>query len=82
MIMQVQFILKLILKEAADAKKGVTVCGNRTGLSGAAVPNGGIVISTEKLNKIIEINKQEKYAIVEPGVLLSELIKKIRKHNY
>jgi D-lactate dehydrogenase (cytochrome) len=65
--------ISAILKEANNNKQPVTVSGNGTGLTGARVPQGGIVISTEKLNKIIEINTLEMYAIVEPGVLLSDL---------
>jgi len=61
-----------ILKNANEKNTKVTVCGNRTGLSAGSVPNGGIVLSTEKLNKILEINEKEKYAVVEPGVLLSD----------
>jgi len=62
-----------IIKEANEKKHSVTISGNGTGLTGARVPNGGIVISTEKFNKIIEINLEENFALVEPGVLLSEL---------
>ena len=42
-----------IIKEANEKKHSVTISGNGTGLTGARVPKGGIVISTEKLNKII-----------------------------
>ena len=62
-----------IIKKANEKKHSITISGNGTGLTGARVPKGGIVISTEKLNKIIEINLEEKFALVEPGVLLSEL---------
>ncbi len=61
-----------ILKEANKNKTPVTIAGNGTGLTGARVPQGGIVISTEKLNKIIEVNEKEFYAILEPGVILSD----------
>src|SRR5690554_6780595 len=61
-----------ILREADKSKTPVTVSGNGTGLAGARVPEGGIVISTEKLNKIIEISEDNLYAIVQPGVLLSD----------
>ncbi len=67
-----------ILKQANDEKTKVTVCGNRTGLSGGSVPNGGIVLSTEKMNRILEINEEEKLAIVEPGVLLSDFLKELK----
>jgi len=67
-----------ILKRANTEKIKVTVCGNRTGLSGGSVPNGGIVLSTEKMNKILEINEREKFAIVEPGVFLSDFLKELK----
>ncbi|HSR18922.1 MAG TPA: FAD-binding oxidoreductase [Ignavibacteriaceae bacterium] len=60
-----------ILKEHNRKKIPVTVSGNGTGLTGARVPEGGIVLSTEKLNKILEINTIGKFAVVEAGVLLS-----------
>ncbi|NWF88221.1 MAG: FAD-binding oxidoreductase [Ignavibacteriaceae bacterium] len=61
-----------ILKEANEKKIKVTVSGNGTGLAGARVPNGGIVIATDKLNRIIELSENEKTAIVEPGVILAD----------
>lgn len=70
-----------ILKEANKNKTIVTITGNRTGLTGAGVPNGGIVISTEKLNKIIAINKKEKFVQLEPGVILSDLQNELKKHQ-
>ena len=70
-----------ILQDANKKKTKVTVCGNRTGLTGASVPKGGIVLSTEKMNKIFEINTKEKFAIVEPGVLLSDFLIEIKTKN-
>lgn len=67
-----------ILKRANAKKIKVTVCGNRTGLSGGSVPTGGIVLSTEKMNKILEINEVDKFAVVEPGVLLSDFLKELK----
>lgn len=63
-----------VLKSADSSKQKVTICGNRTGLTGGSVPAEGILISTDKLNRIIEINEKEKYAVVQPGVLLREFI--------
>ncbi len=68
----------IILTKEADTKKTpVTISGNGTGLTGARVPLGGILISTEKLNRIIEINRQEKYLVTEPGVILNNLQKEV-----
>jgi len=65
--------LSKAVREANEQKLQVTISGNRTGLTGACVPKGGIVISTEKFNSILKINTEEKYAIVEPAVMLSDL---------
>ncbi len=70
-----------IIKEANDLKTKVTISGAGTGLTGARVPEGGIVISTEKLNRIIEINTEENYVIVEPGVYLSSLLDELKRGN-
>jgi D-lactate dehydrogenase (cytochrome) len=70
-----------ILKHANQQKTRVTVCGNKTGLAGGSVPSGGIVLSTEKLNKIIDINIAEKFAIVQPGVLLSNFLNELKPKN-
>ena len=70
-----------VLIEANLQNTTVTVSGNRTGVTGAGVPTGGIVISTEKLNKIIDIDEQNRCAVVQPGVLLSDLEKVVKEKN-
>ncbi|MBK7631398.1 MAG: FAD-binding oxidoreductase [Ignavibacteriales bacterium] len=70
-----------ILKEANSKKTKVTVAGNGTGLTGARVPQNGIVIATDRLNKIIEINSDEFYALIEPAVLLSDFQKELKLQN-
>lgn len=48
--------------------------GAGTGYTGGAVAEcGGIVVSLSELNRIIEIDKQAKTAIVEPGVITQAL---------
>lgn len=48
--------------------------GAGTGLvCGAVTVYGGIVLSLEKMNKILEINEEAMYAVVEPGVRTSDL---------
>ncbi len=59
----------------------LTIAGNGTGLTGARVPQNGIVISTEKLKNIIEINRENKYAIVQPGVILSDFLSEVESKN-
>jgi len=63
---QISEILKLANKKVIP----VTPRGGGTGLSGGALPiHGGIVLSTEKFNKILEIDEKNFQAIVEPGVI-------------
>ena len=70
-----------VLKEANLKSIPITVSGNRTGVTGGGVPAGGIVISTEKLNKVIDIDEEHHFAIVQPGLLLSDLEKEVRGKN-
>jgi len=59
-----------ILIHCNKNKIPVTPCGARTGLSGGSLPiHGGIALSTERLNKIIEIDTNNLQATVEPGVI-------------
>ena len=69
-----------ILRKANSEKTKVTISGNGTGLTGARVPEGGIVLATDYLNRIVNIDKANKIAVVEPGVTLSEF-KKIVSEN-
>lgn len=59
-----------IIRLANDHLIPVTPRGAGTGLSGGALPvYGGILLSTERLNKILEIDERNLQATVEPGVI-------------
>ncbi|MCQ2359009.1 MAG: FAD-binding oxidoreductase, partial [Phascolarctobacterium sp.] len=67
-----------VVKLANEFHFPVTPRGAGTGLACGAVPiYGGVVLSLEKMNKIIEINEDAMYAIVEPGVRTSDLQKAV-----
>jgi len=52
----------------------VTPCGARTGLSGGALPIfGGILLSMERFNRIIQIDEDNLQVTVEPGVITEVL---------
>lgn len=54
----------------------VTPRGAGTGLCGGCVAiHGGVVLSTEKMKRVIDIDVENMTAIVEPGVLLMEFSK-------
>jgi len=52
----------------------VTTRGAGIGYVGGCVPiNGGIVLSTARMNRITEINPQDGVAVVQPGVITGDL---------
>jgi len=52
----------------------VTVRGAGTNLSGGTIPlKNGIVLLTNRMNKIIELNEEDMYVRVEPGVVTAQL---------
>ena len=63
-----------IMKLAYSRSIPVTVRGSGTGLVGAAVAvEGGILLETTKMNKILKLDKDNSTITVQPGVLLMEL---------
>jgi glycolate oxidase len=62
-----------ILKLASQEEIPVTPRGGGTNVSGGSIPiRGGIVLGTTRMNRIIEINKTNLNATVEPGVVLQD----------
>lgn len=54
--------------------------GAGTGYTGGAVPShGGVVLSLERMNRILEIDEANLVAIVEPGVLTGDLQDAVEK---
>jgi len=67
---------------AAEAGVPLTARGSGTGLSGACVPvEGGVVVSFERMNEIIEIDLDNHVAVVQPGVTLDQLDQATRPHG-
>ncbi len=68
------FEISEILKLANLHKIPVTAIGGRTGLSGGALSiHKGIGLSTERLNKILNIDEQNLQVLVEPAVITQVL---------
>ena len=57
------------------ARHGVAVVpiSGRTGITGGAMTDGGLMLSVERLNQIRTINADTRVAVVEAGVILSSL---------
>ena len=66
-----------IVSYCNDKLISITPCGARTGLSGGSLPiKGGIALSTERLNSILEIDERNLQAKVEAGVV-NQVFKKL-----
>jgi len=63
-----------IFRLAQRERVPVTPRGAGYGLSGGAVPvHGGIVLSLEKMNRILEIDQENLMVTVEPGVITGDI---------
>ena len=63
-----------IMKLANRERIPVTPRGAGSGLSGGAVPvHGGIVLSVDRMNRILEIDRENMMAVVEPGVVTNDI---------
>ncbi len=61
----------------------LTARGRGTGTTGATVPlQGGVLLSTEKLNHIIKIDPANRYIVVEPGVTNMEVQNAAKEHGF
>lgn len=71
-----------ILKLANELHISVTPRGGGTGLSGGALSvYGGICLSMEKFNKIIEIDEKNFQSVAEPGVITQVFQEEAEKHG-
>ena len=60
----------------------VTPRGAGTGLSGGSIPvEGGVVIGTARLNRILHIDPQSMRATVQPGVVNAHLSEAVKSHG-
>jgi glycolate oxidase len=69
-----------VMKLANEYQFPVIPRGSGTGLSGGSVPvRGGLVMVLNRLNRIIEINEDDFYAVVEPGVITQAINEAVDK---
>ncbi len=75
-IEEVQAVIKI-----ANKYRIPVICrGAGTNVVGACVvQHGGIILNFSKMNKILEINKENMTAIVQPGVVLGDFQKEVEK---
>ncbi len=74
--------VRAILKKLHAERVPVTVQGARTGLAAGAVPHGGHILNTSRMNRYLGLRRDEQGRFllrVAPGVVLSELRKQLGK---
>lgn len=71
-----------IMKLANSEKFSVVPRGAGTGLSGGAIPvENSVVLAMTRWNRIIEIDKANLTALVEPGVVTADFQREVEKQN-
>ena len=56
--------------------------GAGTGMSGGSVPlQGGLVLSFERMNRILEIDERNRMAVVEPGVITGDFQREVESRG-
>ncbi|MEZ5307841.1 MAG: FAD-linked oxidase C-terminal domain-containing protein [Pyrinomonadaceae bacterium] len=71
-----------ILKIANEHLFPVTARGGGVGYTGGAVPvDGGIVVGTDRMNRIIEISEENLYAICQPGIRTFAIQEEVAKRG-
>lgn len=72
-----------IVKLANEYQFPITVRSGGTSLADGAIPVcGGLVLSMERLNKIVELNEEGMYMTVEAGVRTVDLQKLAHDHGF
>src|SRR5258705_1368491 len=72
-----------VVRAAGRAGAPIVPRGSGTGLAGGAVPaEGGVVLSLARLNRILDIDLENRVALVEPGVINLDVTKAIAPDGY
>lgn len=70
------------LRWAQDHRVPVVPQGARSGLSGAAnASDGCVLLSLEKMDRVLRIDPEEQVAVVQPGVVNGELARQAAEHG-
>lgn len=75
--------ISAVMKYASARRLPVTVRGSGTGLVGGAVAvEGGILLDTSGMTKILELDEQNMTLTLEPGVLLMDVAKYVEERGF
>lgn len=73
--------LKHLIDFALKEDIGLIIRGAGTSLAGQVVGSGLVVDISRHMNRILEVNTEERWVRVQPGVVLEELNKEMMKHG-
>jgi len=72
-----------IVKLANEYKIPMVPRGAGTSLSGGAIPiQGGIIVDLARMNQILEVSIENRYARVQAGVVCDDLNRELAKHGF
>jgi len=72
-----------LVRACREHRIPVIARGRGTNTTGATVPvEGGVVVSFERMNRIVRIDPDNRLAIVEPGVLNGDLQRALAPHGF
>jgi D-lactate dehydrogenase (quinone) len=75
--------IETLVHACREHRVPVIARGRGTNTTGATVPvDGGVVVSFERMNRILRIDPDNRLAVVEPGVLNGDLQRALAPHGF
>ncbi len=72
-----------VVRRCLEAGVPVIPRGSGTGLiGGATAPKGGVMIGVNRMDRILEVDVRNRYAVVEPGVINLALTRAVQDRDY
>lgn len=72
-----------LVRLCVEAGLPLVARGRGTGTTGATVPDrGGVVLSFERMSRILDIHQGDRLAVVEPGVINEDLQRALARHGF
>ena len=72
-----------IVRAAGRHRVPVIARGAGTGLAGGAItPIGGIIVSLARMKRILQVDLDNRYAVVEPGVINLDITAAVQARGY
>ncbi len=73
--------IKFLVRRAKELKFSLTCYSGGTDMSGGPLTDSVLLVMTKYFHQILEINKEEKYALVQPGVYYRDLERELDRFN-